>query len=74
MLVTIFQTLYGVIFFSIALMSVFVIFHIVYYSYSVFSKLVMLAIFIPVAGVLLFTNLILFMQIPLSNLLPMIQI
>jgi len=71
MLVAIFQILYSVVFFIIALMGVFIVFHIIFYSYSVFSRLVMLAIFVPVALVLLFTNLILFRQIPLENLFSM---
>jgi len=73
-LVAIFQVLYLVVFFIMSLMSIFIIFHIVYYSYTKSSKMMMLAIFIPVAGVLLFTNLILFFQIPLNDLLPIISI
>jgi hypothetical protein len=68
MLVPIFQILYFLVFFSMFLMSVFIIFHIVFYSYSAFSKLVTLLVFIPVAGVLLFTNFILFMSIPLDRI------
>jgi len=74
MLVAIFQILYLIVFFIMLLMSAFVIFHIVFYSYNAFSKLVMLSIFVPVAAVLLFTNFILFMQIPLSEVLPKISI
>ena len=74
MLIPIFQILYYLVFFAMFLMGIFIIFHVVFYSYSTTSKLAMLAIFIPVAGVLLFTNLVLFTSIPLSqifgNLLP----
>lgn len=70
MLISIFQIMYLVIFFIMLLMSVFVIFHIVFYSYNPFSRLVMLGIFVPVAGVLLLTNFVLFNQIPLERLLP----
>jgi len=67
-LVTLFQILYFIVLFIMLLMGSFIIFHIVFYAYSTFSKMVMLAIFLPVAVVLLITNLILFLRIPLDNL------
>ncbi|EKE25386.1 MAG: hypothetical protein ACD_5C00180G0002 [uncultured bacterium] len=74
MLVPIFQILYYILLFTMALMSVFIIFHIVFYSYTFVSKILMLLIFVPVVGVLLFTNLVLFSALPLervfSGLLP----
>jgi hypothetical protein len=68
MLIPIFQILYYVIFFAVFLMSIFIIFHIVFYSYSAASKLLMLLIFVPVVGVLLFTNFVLFSSIDLENI------
>ena len=68
MLVPIFQILYGVIFFAIFLMSIFIIFHIVFYSYSTFAKLITLCVFVPVVGVLMFTNFALFSLIPLAQI------
>jgi len=67
MLIPIFQILYYLVFFVMFLMSIFIIFHIVFYSYSFFSRLLMLAIFVPVAGVLLFTNFVLFTAINLEQ-------
>lgn len=69
MITPIFQILYYLVFFSMFLMSIFIIFHIVFYSYSVVSKFLMLTIFTSVAGVLLFTNLILFSAVDIEQLL-----
>ncbi|EKE20293.1 MAG: hypothetical protein ACD_8C00023G0001 [uncultured bacterium] len=69
MLVAIFQIMYYLVLFSMFLMSLFIVFHIVFYAYSFLSKLLMLAIFVPVAGVLLFTNFVLFSSLNLSSLL-----
>lgn len=68
MIVTILQILYLLLFFSMFLMSVFIVYHIVFYSYSMFSKLITLLIFVPVVGVLLFSNFVLFSQIPLQSM------
>lgn len=74
MLIPILQILYLIVFGIMSLMSIFIVFHIVFYSYSTASKLTMLLIFVPVAGVLLFTNYALFMDIPLGSLLSRISI
>jgi hypothetical protein len=50
------------------LMSAFIIYHIVFYSYDATAKIIMLLIFIPVVGVLLFTNFVLFSSISLQNI------
>ncbi len=50
------------------LMSGFVIFHIIYYSYDRISKVITLAIFVPVVALLLFTNLISFFAISWDNI------
>ncbi|NTW26731.1 MAG: hypothetical protein HGA36_00145 [Candidatus Moranbacteria bacterium] len=67
MLVPLFQILYFLVFFVMLLISIFIVFHIVFYAYSFFSKLLMLAIFVPVAGVLLFTNFLSFSAIDLRQ-------
>jgi hypothetical protein len=67
-MVAIFQILYYVIWLSMLLMSLFVVFHIVFYAYSFVSKIAMLAIFVPVVSVLLFTNLLLFSVLPLERI------
>ena len=67
-MITIFQILYLIVFLLMFFMSIFIIFHIAFYSYTSISKFVTLAIFIPVAAVLLFTNVILFFAIPLENI------
>lgn len=68
MLIPIFQILYYLMLFAMFLMSIFVVFHIVFYSYTFASKILMLAIFVPVAGVLLFTNFVLFNSLPLNRI------
>ncbi|EKE18642.1 MAG: hypothetical protein ACD_9C00271G0003 [uncultured bacterium] len=73
MLVLIFQILYYLLLFAMFLMSIFIVFHIVFYSYSFLSKLLMLLIFVPVVGVLLFTNFVLFSSIDLGHLLARIM-
>ena len=67
MLILIFQILYYLVFFTMFLMSLFIIFHIVFYSYTTISKIITLLIFVPVAAVLLFTNLVLFSALPLDR-------
>lgn len=69
MLVLIFQGLYLIIFLSMILMCAFIIFHIVFYAYKATSKIVTLLIFVPVAAILLFTNAVLFFNIPLQDIL-----
>ena len=51
------------------LMCAFIIFHIVFYAYKATSKIVTLLIFVPVAAILLFTNAVLFFNIPLQDIL-----
>ena len=46
---------------------------VIFYSYSFLSKLLMLLIFVPVVGVLLFTNFVLFSSIDLGHLLARIM-
>ncbi|EKD58666.1 MAG: hypothetical protein ACD_56C00075G0002, partial [uncultured bacterium] len=65
MLIPIFQILYYLMLFAMFLMSIFIVFHIVFYSYTVASKILTLMIFVPVVGVLLFTNFVLFSALPL---------
>jgi hypothetical protein len=70
--VLIFQILYLLVFLAMGLMSIFVIYHIVFYSYTNISKIIMLAIFVPVTGVLLLTNFAIFQQIQLQEIFSML--
>jgi hypothetical protein len=67
-MVPIFQILYLLFFLTMLIMSIFIIYHVFVYSYTQLSKMVTLMIFVPVVGVLLFTNLLLFLQIPLRDM------
>jgi hypothetical protein len=69
MLVLITQIVYGAVFLMMLLMSLFIVYHIVAYSYTHISRVITLAIFLPVVGVLLFVNLVSFWSIPLENIL-----
>jgi len=68
MLIPVFQILYYLMLFSMFLMSIFIIYHIVFYSYTAVSRIVTLAIFVPVACVLLFTNFLIFSSLPLDRI------
>jgi hypothetical protein len=68
MLITVFQILYYLVFFMMFLMSIFIVFHVVSYSSTASSKFMTLAIFVPVAGVLLATNFFLFSRLPLETI------
>jgi|GEM_PF-819396 FtsH-binding integral membrane protein len=67
-MVLILQILYAIVFFIMLLLSGFIIFHVVFYSYNSPSKKITLALFVPVTCVLLLTNLILFNSIDLEGL------
>lgn len=69
MLLLIFKALYGVVVTTVLLMSMFIVYHIVRYSYSRVGTIVMLALFLAVGGALLFSNAVLFAQLPLEDLL-----
>jgi hypothetical protein len=62
------QLMYYLVFLMMLLMSLFIVFHIVRYSYNKTAKLTMLLIFVPVVSILLFTNFILFSQIQIENI------
>ncbi|HEX8974088.1 MAG TPA: hypothetical protein VF817_01205 [Patescibacteria group bacterium] len=68
MLIPLVQILYFIVLGMMALLSIFIVYHIIFYSYSTFSKLVTLALFISVAGVLFLTNFLLFTQLPLEDI------
>jgi hypothetical protein len=68
MVLAVLQIMYLLFFFAMVLMSIFIVYHIVFYSYTFFSKIITLCIFVPVVGILLFTNFALFRQIPLADL------
>lgn len=60
---------YNVLFYSFVLMSVFIVFHIIRYSYSKIGSLVMLLIFVPVVSSLLLANKALFEKIDLIHII-----
>lgn len=64
-----FETLYAILILAIIIASAFIVFHISRYSYDKTAKKIMLAIFISVAGVLLYVNLFLFTTLPLKEML-----
>lgn len=69
MLLLIFKALYGVVLVTVLLMSMFIVYHIMRYSYSRSGTIIMLGLFLTVGGALLFSNAVLFAQLPLENLL-----
>lgn len=69
MLILIFQILYYLVFAAMCLMSIFIAFHILAYSYSYFSKIMTITIFASVAGTLLFSNFLLFKSVDLAQVL-----
>jgi hypothetical protein len=68
MIILIVQILYGAVFLMMLLMGLFVTYHILAYSFTHTSRIVTLAIFLPVAAVLLISNLILFFSIDLGSI------
>ena len=68
MLIEIIQILYYIVFFVMSMLSAFIVFHMVRYSYTAASKTAMLAIFLPVVCVLLITNFILFSTLPFDRI------
>lgn len=63
------NALYGVALLTFAIMALFVIFHIVKYSYSKSSSFFMLLLFLPVTAAMLFFNAVLFFKIDFSEVI-----
>lgn len=57
------QVMYYIIILGIILAGAFIVYHIVAYSFSAYSKVVTLLIFFPVFAVLILTNIMLFSNI-----------
>lgn len=70
MMLLIFNVLYGLLVIMMCLLSLFILYHIFYYSYSKSSKLLMVSFFVPVTVIMLIVNYVLFSQIPFESLLP----
>ncbi|EKE15497.1 MAG: hypothetical protein ACD_11C00150G0002 [uncultured bacterium] len=68
-MVLIFQLLYAVVMLIFFLLSLFIVFHIVKYSYDKKTTFLMLMIFLTFTSLLFFSNLILFTQLPLEEML-----
>ena len=69
-MVLIFQLLYAAVLLIFFLLSAFIVFHIVRYSYNRSSSVIMLVIFLTFTGLLIFSNIILFANLPLEEMLP----
>ena len=67
-MVAIIQIIYFLFFLTMLFMGVFIIYHITAYSYTLFSKILTLLIFVPVLCILLFTNMVIFYQIPVGEI------
>lgn len=68
-MIIILSVLYLVLILAIVIASGFIVFHIVRYSYDKTAKIIMLAIFVSVAGMLLAVNIFLFSALPLKEML-----
>lgn len=65
----VFGMFYLVLVMAIIIACIFIVFHIARYSYNKTAKKLMLVVFITVAGTLLFVNLLLFMSLPLKEIM-----
>ncbi len=62
--------IFAILLLTFALVSLFIIYHIVRYSYSKSESVLMLAIFIPVVSVLMLADIVLFFSINFEEVLP----
>lgn len=67
-MVLIFQLLYATVMLVFFLLSLFIVFHIVKYSYDKKISFLMLVIFLTFTGLLIFSNFVLFVKLPLEDL------
>ncbi|HBP01562.1 MAG: hypothetical protein UX75_C0009G0012 [Candidatus Moranbacteria bacterium GW2011_GWE2_47_10] len=68
-MIIVFQALYALVLLLFLLLSAFIVFHIVKYSYDKKAAFLMAAIFVTFTGLLFFSNLILFANLPLEEML-----
>jgi len=66
MIVLLMQGLYAVVMFMVAVLSLFIVYHILRFSYSKISMIIMLALFIVPVTILFMVNLVLFSNINLG--------
>lgn len=62
--------IFAILLLTFALVSLFIIYHIVRYSYSKSESVLMLSIFIPVVSVLMLADIVLFFSINFEDILP----
>jgi len=68
-MVLIFQILYAAVMLVFLLLSTFIVFHILKYSYDKRAAFLMMVIFLTFTGLLFFSNMILFANLPLEEML-----
>jgi hypothetical protein len=67
MLILIANVLYAAVMLAFMLISFFIVFHVLRYSYSKTGTILTLAIFLPVVVVLMYTNYFLFQHLPIND-------
>lgn len=72
-MIEIIYLLYGIIFFMLALMGIFIVYHIVRYSYNKINLIIMLLLFVVPFLVLMFTNFMIFSSLNLTKLFSFIK-
>ncbi|HAV11204.1 MAG TPA: hypothetical protein DCX32_01540 [Candidatus Moranbacteria bacterium] len=68
-MVLVFQILYAAVMLVFLLLSAFIVFHILKYSYDKRAAFLMIVIFLAFTGLLFFSNIILFANLPLEEML-----
>jgi hypothetical protein len=68
MVILLMQGLYAIVMLMVAIMSAFIVFHIVRFSYSKVSMAIMLGLFIVPAAILFMASLVLFSNINLAEI------
>jgi len=67
-MIAIFQILYAVVILVFLLLSLFIVYHLLKYSYDKKVTSLMVTIFVVFTGLLIFSNIILFLNLPLEDL------
>jgi len=67
-MIFIFQILYALVILILLLLSSFIVFHLAKYSYDKKAAFLMIVIFLALTSVLVFSNVILFLKLPLDEI------
>lgn len=70
-MVLIINILYFLVMLMLLILSVFIVYHIIKYSYDKKASFLMLVLFVSVTGVLALLNVILFFRIPFDKIIPL---